>query len=286
VTVDEVTPTALDNPSVRLSLSNGLGAAIARERLRSAAVEARALRRSDELKTTLLSLVGHELRTPLAVMKTAATTLRDDERVGQFSDVAALAEVVGREVDRLDHMVRNLLDLSRIEGGALRLTLGWYDLGELAREAVHRLRFVLGDQPVEVRVDDDLAPVSVDYVLVDRVVANLVLNSVRQSPAGHAIIIDVRRAPTGAQLAVSDEGPGVPDEDLERIFERFYRREGPWAGAGLGLALCKAIVDAHGGTIRAARGLGGRGLTVTVELPVTRGIRAESAEPPAEVLAR
>jgi K+-sensing histidine kinase KdpD len=234
-----------------------------------AANEAEVLRRSDELKTTLLALVGHELQTPLTVIKTAASSLYQD---GSFdrAAVVTLTHVINRESDRLHHVVSNLLDLSRIDGGALHLALDWYDLGELAREAVDRLRAAIGDQPVEVIVDEDLLPIRVDYLLFDRVVANLVLNAVRYAPSEAPIRVVVERCNDQIHLRVTDHGPGIPSEDLGRIFERFYRRGGPWSGAGLGLALCKAIVEAHGGRIWAEPPADGTpGLTICLVLPLT-----------------
>jgi signal transduction histidine kinase len=166
------------------------------------------LRRSDELKTTLLALVGHELQTPLTVIKTTASSLHQDGTFDRAA-VVTLTQVIDREADRLHHMVSNLLDLSRIDGGALHLALDWYDLGELTREAVDRLRAAIGDQPVEVDVDEELPPIRVDYLLFDRVVANLVLNAVRYAPSEAPIRVAVERRRDEIQLRVTERGRAI-----------------------------------------------------------------------------
>jgi two-component system sensor histidine kinase KdpD len=251
-----------------LALTSQLALAIGRARLQLETTEAEVHRRSDELKTTLLSLVSHELRTPLSVIKTAATSLSHDG--ARLSDQArqTLAVAIDQEVDRLNHMVSNLLDLSRIDGGALRLDLAWYDLGELAREAINRLGPVLGDQRVETQIPSEIPPIRLDYLLFDRVLANLILNAVRHAKSAEPILLQIMLADGKVILRVTDRGPGVPDGDLHRIFDRFYRREGPWAGVGLGLALCKAIVEAHGGIIWAEKPAdNASGLSIVIAMP-------------------
>jgi two-component system sensor histidine kinase KdpD len=246
-----------------------LGIAIERARLQAEVTDAEVLRRSDDLKSTLLSLVSHELQTPLTVIKTAATSLHQNPDHRSGADFDTLTGVIDRETDRLHHLVRNLLDLSRIDGGALRLSLEWYDVGELVRESVDRLRPLLGSQIVTVIVDQDPPPVQLDYLLFDRVLANLILNAIRYAPSEAPIEIRVDRRDDQLLLQVIDHGPGVPIQEVHRIFDRFYRREGPWAGNGLGLALSKRIVEAHGGQIWAEnRAVEQHGLAVVVTLPI------------------
>jgi two-component system sensor histidine kinase KdpD len=253
------------------TVTRQVAVAIERARLQADANEAEVLLRSDELKSTLLSLVGHELQTPLTVIKTASTGLRESWEQHDGRSLETLTGVIDRETDRLHHLLRNLLDLSRIEGGALRLTLDWYDFGELLRETIDRLRPVLGTQTVQIVVDENAPPVvRVDYLLMDRVIANLILNAVRYAPSDAPIQIQVITGASWICMRVADHGPGVPEPELHRIFERFYRRDGPYAGAGLGLALCKRIVEAHSGHIWAeAPDDGSPGLVIVVTLPVS-----------------
>jgi two-component system sensor histidine kinase KdpD len=270
----------LDNTNVRFALTHQLGRAIEQARLRVEATNAEVLRRSDELKSTLLSLVSHELRTPMAVIKMASQTLQLNSVLHEQAGATSLLATIGQEADYLQLLVGNLLDLSRIEGGDLRLELEWYDLGELAREAVDHLRSLLGGQAVEVTSDEDLPPIQIDYLLADRVITNLVLNALRFSPASARIRVHVERFDREIRVEVSDEGPGVPAADLPRIFERFYPRAGTRAGVGLGLALCKAIVEAHEGRIWAELDPGGKpGLTVSATFPLTRTTVASSHSP-------
>jgi two-component system sensor histidine kinase KdpD len=263
----------LDNKNVQHALTHHLGRAIEQARLRVEATNAEVLRRSDELKSTLLSLVSHELRTPMIVIKMASQTLQSNPVIQEQTSANTLLTTIGQEADHLQFLVGNLLDLSRIEGGDLRLALEWYDLGELAREAVDHLRSLLGEHAVEVTSDEELPPIQVDYLLVDRVVTNLVLNALRFSPAKTPIRVHVERLDREIRIVVTDEGPGVPPADLPRIFERFYPRAGTRAGVGVGLALCKAIVETHQGRIWAELNpSGGPGLIVSAAFPLTRKV--------------
>ena len=265
---DEAIPQVIDEANFWITVTHQLGIAIERARLQAEVTDAEVLRRSDDLKSTLLSLVSHELQTPLTVIKTAATSLHQDHDHRSGAAFETLTGVIDRETDRLHHLVRNLLDLSRIDGGALRLSLDWYDLGELVRESVDRLRPLLGTQLVTVVVDEEPPPVQLDYLLFDRVMANLILNAIRYAPSEAPIEIRVGYQDDQILLRVIDHGPGVPAQELNRIFDRFFRREGPWAGNGLGLALSKRIVEAHGGKIWAeSRAVDKPGLVIAVTLP-------------------
>lgn len=236
-------------------------------RLREASTEAEIFRRSDELKSALLATVSHELGTPLAVIKAAARTLADGEVSHDPVVERELAAMIHREVDRLRALVTDLLDVSRIEGGALRLSVGWYDMGELVRESVARLRPRLGERVVEVDAPADM-PVEVDYMLLERVIDNLVENAIRHAPVDRPVRITVRPDSAYLKVTVSDQGPGIPADDLDRVFEKFHRVEGRPGGVGLGLAICKGIVEEHGGSIWAESPIDeGRGFAVHFRIP-------------------
>jgi len=257
-----------------------LGNAIERDRLRNEATEAEILRRTDQLRSALLSAVSHDLRTPLTSIMASAGSLRQpdvdwtsEERLGFVRDIEA-------ESERLNRIVGNLLDLSRIEAGSLRPEKSWYDLGALVDDVVARLRGVTARHRVKVWVPDDLPPVLLDYVEIDEVIYNLVENAAKYAPAETEIDIDVYRGKTFVQVAVADRGPGMPSSTLAHLFEPFYRvmdgQPRP-RGLGLGLAVVKGLVEAHGGRVFAENRAGGGARFVFV-LPIT--------EPPAETAAR
>jgi two-component system sensor histidine kinase KdpD len=164
--------------------------------------------------------------------------------------------------------------MSRIEGGALRLQRDWYDLGELVREVAARLRPVLNGRGVELAIPEGLPPVSIDYLLVDQVVTNLIENAAKYTPPGSPIRVSVERKGDPVRVAVAEHGPGNPADKRERIFDKFYRLQSKPGirGSGLGLAVSRGLVEAHGGRIWAEDNPGG-GARFVFELPI---------EPPVE----
>ncbi|HEX5505721.1 MAG TPA: ATP-binding protein [Thermomicrobiales bacterium] len=231
-----------------------LGLTVERARLRREATEAESLRRTDELKTALLNAVSHDLRTPLAsIMASAGSLVQRDVAwtEGERRDFAAAIE---GEARRLDRIVGNLLDLSRIEGGSLRPEQGWYDLGTVVEDALARLRPLTARHHPTVAIAEELPPVLLDPVQIDQVVANLVENAVKYAPPATKIWISVRPGRGEVLVEVADRGPGIPPAVLPRLFTPFDRldRPGPRPpGLGLGLAVARGLVEAHGGRIRA-----------------------------------
>jgi len=232
--------------------------------------EAEIIRRSDEQKTALLNAVSHDLRTPLASILASSESLLQDDVVWTDEDRRDFAESIRNEAIRLNRIVGNLLDLSRIGAGSLRPQKGWYDLRALVDDVVGRLRPVTADHPVAVEVPEDLPPVELDYVEIDVVLSNLIENAAKYTPAGAPIEIGARLGGGLVELEVADRGPGVPEAALARIFDPFYRvpTSGPRPrGTGLGLAVARGLVEAHGGRIRAANRPGG-GAAFTFTLPL------------------
>ena len=166
-------------------------------------------------------------------------------------------------------MIDNLLDLSRIEGGALRPRLDWHDPAELVAEVAHRLTRRSADHPVATAVAPDVPLLRFDYVQLAQVLANLGDNAVEYTPPGTAIAFSARRLPNAVEFAVTDEGPGIPEPHLPHLFERFYRADqgGRSGGTGIGLTICKGLVEAHGGQIE-IESRAGEGTTVRVTLPL------------------
>jgi len=243
--------------------------AVALERLRLAE-EARlqSLRaRTEELRSALLSTVSHDLRTPLAVVTGAATALRDD-RALDAPTRRALIDTICDEAERLERLVRNLLDMTRVQAGALEVKREWVPVEEIVGSARARLSGALGDRVVRVELPEGLNLVPVDPLLLEQVLINLLDNALRYTPEGSPIEVRGRSLPGAFELEVADRGPGFASGEGERLFEKFYRGAGSHGrGAGLGLAVCRGIVQAHGGTIAALPREGG-GARFVISLPV------------------
>jgi len=225
-------------------------------------------RESERLGKILLNTVSHELRTPLTTIKGSVTALMDESTGGDREARGILLDETLTAVDRLNGIVENILSMSRLESGMLRLKKTRVDASDLASVAVDALRRQTQDHPFTVRLDGDLPAIRLDFVLMVQVLTNLLQNAARYTPAATPIGLSVERAGESARFTVADEGPGVADGDLPHLFEAFYRGRGvPSGGVGLGLSICKGIVEAHGGRISAFRNRTG-GLSVSVEIPL------------------
>jgi two-component system sensor histidine kinase KdpD len=210
------------------------------------------LEESDRLKSSLLSSVSHEFRTPLATIKAATTSLLSDEVPWESEDRKELLSAVDEETDYLNYLVGNLLDMSRIEAGALKPRRQWNILSEIVNGVVIRMHRVLRDYRLEIDIPDDLPLVPVDYIQMEQVFMNLFHNSAKYASAGSTIQVSAARRDGGSLIVlVKNEGPQVEDDHLERIFDKFYRVTEPEkvSGTGLGLSICKGVIEAHGGKI-------------------------------------
>jgi two-component system sensor histidine kinase KdpD len=250
-----------------------VGAAIHRERLMKQAAELEIARRSDELKSALVDSVSHDLRTPLATIRAAAGSLADEHIEFSPQERRETARAIDTEADRLNHLVGDLLDMSRIQAGALVPELETVPLLELLEPAVERAARA-AKRPITLELDPDLPAVRVDTSLLDRVVANLLDNAVKHAGDSAAIRVSAVPGQDGTvALTVEDGGPGVPDEAIPRLFERFSSLasagRGSRRGVGLGLAIVRGLTEAMGGAVSAGRGsLGGLAVTVTVPADV------------------
>jgi two-component system sensor histidine kinase KdpD len=251
-----------------------LGLTIESARLRKEATEAEVLRRADDLKTELLHAVSHELRTPLASILASAGSLRQHDVEWTEREREEFAGAIQEEAVRLDRVVGNLLDLSRIENGTLVPHKAWHDVGALVEDVAGRMRPVTSGHPVRVDVPEDLPPVELDYVEIQQVLSNLVENAAKFSPPGSEIGISVARDNGDVRFVVRDHGPGIASGDSERIFEPFVRLaragQGP-RGVGLGLAIAKRLVEAHAGAIWIDRGVSD-GTAIVFTLPGRLGV--------------
>jgi two-component system sensor histidine kinase KdpD len=231
-----------------------------------AAHQAAVARRSDELKTALLRAVSHELRTPLGTIKASVSGLRQTGAAYTDEDRAELLAAIEEEADRLDRLVANLLDASRLEAGASRPHKEPQDLRELVSAVVARLQPLLAGRPVRLEIADDLPWIACDYAQIDQVVTNLVENAALHTPPRTAIAIRAAQVGGLVQAEVRDEGPGIPVGDRERVLHPFERGATRSHGSGLGLAIARGLVEAHGGRLWVADGNPGARLVFTLPL--------------------
>jgi len=250
-----------------------LAAVAERADLQRDATQAEVLRQANELKTALLNAVSHDMRTPLASIKASAGSLLQRDVIWTDADRDEFAEAIEQQADRLDRIVANLLDLSRMEAGSLKPQLALHDVGALVEDVLERLRQQTARHPVAVSIDPDLPPVLLDYIEIDQVLSNLVENAAKYAPDGTPIDVAARRLGDHVEVEVTDRGPGVPPEARSRLFEPFFRvrQTGGPSGLGLGLAVAKGLVEAHGGHI-AVRGREGGGTRFAFTLPLAPSV--------------
>jgi two-component system sensor histidine kinase KdpD len=260
------------------ALARQAALAVERTRLVAEATRLQLVAESDRLKSALLHSISHDLRTPLVAIKGAASTLRDDSVAWNHDAEEALLETIESEADRLNRLVRNLLDMTRIEAGTRlppkELALFEDVLGPVLR----RLRPTLDGHPISLDLAEDLPFVSMAIPQIDQVLTNLLENAAKYAPPGTPITITALIVDDTLQVSVADQGPGIPADERERIFDRFYRLSGPETssgGAGLGLAICKYWIEAHGGQIWTHPRPGG-GAVFTFSLP----LHDEPEQPP------
>ncbi|HEY5571858.1 MAG TPA: DUF4118 domain-containing protein [Anaerolineales bacterium] len=226
--------------------------ALERAALTRAENKARVLEESDRMKSALLSSVSHELRTPLSTIKASATSLLSGEVEWETEARLDLLNVVDEEADHLNQLVGNLLDMSRIEAGALEPNRQWNLISEIVSVALERMKRDLEDYRVEVDICEDLPFIPVDFMQIERVFINLLSNSAKYAPKGTVIRITARTENDHTMLVqLTNQGPHVSEEHLGSIFEKFHRVTNAErvTGSGLGLSICKGIIEAHGGRI-------------------------------------
>ena len=249
------------------ALGSLLGVAVDRDRLQREAVEAEALRRSDALKTAVLRAVSHDLRTPLMAILTSASALsREDLALGE-QDRDELLETIRVEAQRLDRLVGDLLDLSRLQAGAVRTQSAPWSIDDLVIQALGELG--PGASRVEVTLPETSPIVRVDAQQVERALVNLIENALKYSPPPEPVRVQVGSHGSTGVVRVVDHGPGVSASEVERIFEPFQRglAASSVRGAGLGLAIARGFAEANGGHV-SVESRRGQGATFTLELPL------------------
>jgi two-component system, OmpR family, sensor histidine kinase KdpD len=258
------------------ALASLLGVAIDRERLEREAVDAEALRRSDAMKTALLRAVSHDLRSPLMAILTSAGALRRDDLALDATDRGELVDTIFGEAERLDRLVNNLLDLSRLQAGAAEPEPSVWAIDDLVLQALDSVEGV-GDR-VEVSLPEaESVAVRVDLHQIERVIANLIENALRYSPANEPVRVQVSETGSEVLVRVVDRGPGVVASEAELIFEPFMRgaRSAEVRGAGLGLAIARGFAEANGGRVW-AESRAGQGAAFVLALPKTPAVSTVS----------
>ncbi|UUW72917.1 sensor histidine kinase [Pseudomonas oryzihabitans] len=260
------------------SLAQPLGQALARVRLSEDLEAARLHGETEQLRSALLASVSHDLRTPLTVMRGSIDALATLGDAIPASDRQELLEATRQEAERLDRYIQNLLDMTRLGHGSLQLARDWVDPGDILASALQRLQPLLSGLQVATRIEAGLPLLWVHPALIEQALVNVLENAIRFSVPGGRLEISLLRQGGELQIAVADEGPGIPPEERPRIFDMFYtaaRGDRGGQGTGLGLAICQGMVGAHGGRVSVEDGLDGRGTTLRMHLPLP-------AAPPAE----
>jgi len=228
---------------------------------------------TERLRSALLTSISHDLKTPLASVLGAAGALRDlGEKLSPAEKASLLATIID-ESERLNRFIANLLDMTKLESGAIAPNVAMHDLGEIVGSALRRASRILSGHKVELGLDPDLPMLELDAVLFEQALFNLLDNAAKYSPAETAIRIQGWRSGDLVNLRVLDEGSGVPAGDLERIFDKFYRAQKTdqvRPGTGLGLAISRGFVEAMHGTIIAANRPDRAGAMFTIGLPIPR----------------
>jgi two-component system sensor histidine kinase KdpD len=243
--------------------------AIERIQLAHEAEASRIAAETESLRNTLLASISHDLRTPLAVISGAGSTLADPAATLDPDSRRRLAQSIESRARDMSDLISNVLDLTRLESAALVLRRDWQTIDDLIGAALERCAARLRDHPVALSLPEDLPAVHVDATLIVQLFANLLENAAKYTPPGTRVSISARAEEGQLRMVVEDDGPGLPAGDPDRLFDKFQRgrSESEVTGAGLGLAICRAIARAHGGDIHAAnRAEGGARFEVTLPI--------------------
>jgi two-component system sensor histidine kinase KdpD len=264
---------SLLNPDQRRlldSLSDQASLAIERIHLAEEADRARIASETEKLRSALLTSISHDLRTPLASILGSASSLRLYRAQLDESGQDELIRTIQEEAERLNHFIANLLDMTRLESGALTPRFEPVDLSDVIGSVLRRAAKLLAQHRVVLEVDGELPLLRLDPVLFEQVLFNLLDNAAKYTPSGSSVTLQARRASDHVTLRLLDEGEGMPPDDLERVFDKFYRvraSDRKRAGTGLGLAICRGFMEAMGGSITAANRSDRKGAVFTLTLP-------------------
>jgi len=274
VGLDSDRPGAILTPDQRRlfdALIDQAALAIERINLAQDVDRARISAETERLRSALLTSISHDLRTPLSSILGSATALKSQRKMLGEAAQEELVDTIQEEAERLNRFIANLLDMTRLESGAIAPNVDMIDLGDIVGSVLEQGRKVLAGHKIVIDLEPDLPMLRVDPVLFAQVLFNVLDNAAKYSPAGTEIHLQARREGSAIRLEVLDEGEGVPPADLERIFDKFYRvhaADRKRAGTGLGLAICRGFIEAMGGTIVAGNRKDRRGAVFTITMPV------------------
>jgi two-component system sensor histidine kinase KdpD len=254
------------------AFSNQVALAIEGAQLVEQAHQTELLEATEKLQTALLNSISHDLRTPLVSITGALSSLEEVSPALDEEVKHSLIETAREEAERLNRLVGNLLDITRLEAGAMQLHREACDVQELIGSALEQTGSLLKNRQVNVEIPGKLPLANLDFVLFSRVLVNIIDNALKYSPSEKPIEIKTRIKHHNLEISVADHGDGIPEDDFERIFDKFYRVQRPdnVSGTGLGLSICKGIIEAHGGTIRVVNRKEG-GAIFTISVPIGNG---------------
>ncbi len=270
-----------DESRLLRTLADQIAMAIERMTMAAEIDRTRVLRESERLRTALLTSISHDLRTPLTSVLGTLTSLRSYDASYDPETRAALLDTAQEEAERLNRFVNNLLDITRLESDALEINRDPVEIVEVVRSAARRAEKLCGTRKIAIAIPDDLPMVSLDFVLVEQALFNLLDNAAKYAPGDSTITIKVHVSGSNIVIQVMDEGPGIPVEELERIFEKFHRvkaADRTIAGTGLGLLICRGFIEAHGGTVGAGNRTDRQGAVFSVTLPIESRVSSASEE--------
>jgi two-component system sensor histidine kinase KdpD len=262
---------SLEQRQSLLAFADQAALSIERAILADQAKQAELLTAADKLQTALLNSISHDLRTPLVSITGALSALEQENAHLDSSAHRSLLQTARGEAERLNRLVGNLLDMTRLEAGALKIKRDACDVEDLVGTAIGQMEERLSGRSVQVNVPMGTPMISADFVLIVHVLNNLLDNALKYSPKDSPLEVQARQQGNDVQISILDRGIGIPKDDLEKVFDKFYRVQRPEqvTGTGLGLAICKGIVEAHGGRIWAESAGAGQGSTFTFTLKVS-----------------
>jgi two-component system sensor histidine kinase KdpD len=262
------TPTTLEQFNLLDAFARQTALVLDRFRLGAEAEQARLLAESEKLSKALLNSISHELRTPISAITAAASALTELKPGSPFALQKTLAGEIQESAMRLNRLVGNLLDMTRLESGKVKPRLEWCDVADLINVALRQIEVELSRHRVRTEIPKDLPLVRMDFVLIEQALNNLLLNAAAYTPEGTEVEVSAVARPDELSITVADRGPGLPADSLPQVFEKFYRVPGaPAGGTGLGLSIVKGFVEAHNGRIE-VRNRDGGGAEFTIYLPV------------------
>jgi two-component system sensor histidine kinase KdpD len=252
------------------SFSGQLASGIARERMENALHQAKFFEESNRIYNTLMDSVSHELKTPLAVIHGSATALKEEKILSNKEAVSNLVDEIIKGSQRMQHLVENLLDINRIETNKLQLTKEPILISEILMMAVNKLEAQLKDKSVKIDIEENLPLLSLDFVFMEQAIRNIIDNACKHTPKNAEIRISAKRLKDLVEVNIEDNGTGLPKENPDKVFEKFFRANPEvTGGTGLGLTISRSIIELHGGNVTAFNKETGQGARFTITLPLS-----------------